>query len=686
MRISVNWLKEYVSFNVPLSSLIETLERIGLMVDSVEKSADDTILDIETYANRPDTLGHKGMAREVAVALGMKIKDKKQPLVEIEEKTEDLIGIQISNEKLCPRYAGIVIKDIKVGPSPKWLRTRIESMGLNPVNNVVDASNYVLFATSHPIHAFDMAKLKGKRIIIRNAKKGEQIKTLEGIIVPLAPDMLVISDEEHPVAIAGVIGGEESGVTEETQDVFIESAYFDPVSVRKTAKKIGLQTDASYRFERGADISFPPHAALMAASILSQFEGKVTKGVVDVYPAPRKPKTLTLRNHRITELLGIEVDSGFIEKILSALGFGIEKQQNELWQVKIPSFRVDIDREVDLVEEIARYHGYEKIPSRIPVLKDLEPAPNPVRARINSVRQILFHHGLDEVVNFSFMDSEKVALFGDERNPVQIRNPVSSKSTLMRTNLLDGLLENVAWNKNRDAEGIHIFEIGNVYSWHGEECVERPFLSMASMGIVGSVNWQENRKKTDFYYLKGICESLFSQTGEKSISFEEKDIHYFQNGLSLALLLKGQAVGYLGALRHEILDFYSIKDPVWAAELDLSFLSGKQDQEFHYSPVGKYPSMIRDISFITDDDVVYQVIKRVVEKISIPYLESFYLLDRFSGKPIPQDKISLSFRFVFRHPKRTLRTEEVDNFQQMIIETLKTNFNFQLREGEKIDK
>jgi len=682
MRINTNWLKEYVNFSVSLYKLIETLENIGLVVDSVEKTADDSVLDIETYANRPDTLGHWGMAREIAVALGLETKEIDRPLIEIDERTEDLIDIQIMEEKLCPRYTGIIVKGIKVGPSPKWLRDRIESMGLNSINNVVDTSNYVLFATAHPIHAFDLAKLNGGRVVIRNAHKGEQIISLEGTTVSLGPDMLVIADDERPVAIAGVIGGEETGVTDKTQDVFIESAYFDPVSVRKTAKKIGLQTDASYRFERGADISYPPLAALMAASILTKFGGKVTKGLVDVYPIPQKQKTLTLRNHRNTELLGIEIEGEFIETTLAALGFQIERQQKDLWQVTVPSFRVDIDREVDLVEEIARFHGYEKIPSRIPVLKELEPVPGAKKTRISTIRQVLFHHGLDEVINDSFMDPEKTVLYEDGRDPIQIRNPVSSKSALLRTNLLDGILENLARNRNRDVEGVHIFEISNIYYWNDEESVEKPFLSMATTGFLGGANWQEKRKKTDFYFLKGVFESLFSQIGYEPFSFEEREHCYFQKGLSLAFLFKGQAVGHLGALRKKILGGYSIKDPVWAAEIDLDFLSGKQDKMFQYSPVGKYPSMNRDISFIADKDVVYQEICRAVEKLSIPYLETFCLLDQFSGSPIPQDMISLSFRFVFRHPKRTLRSEEADNFQQKIIETLKARFKFQLREGE----
>ncbi|MEE9390383.1 MAG: phenylalanine--tRNA ligase subunit beta, partial [Candidatus Aminicenantaceae bacterium] len=368
MEISLNWIKDYVKVNVSLPKLIDKLNMIGLMVESWEETEDDIILDIETYANRPDTLGHLGIARELAAGFGLPLKEMEWPLTETEQKTSDIVDIQIWDEDLCPRYCGIVVRDIQVGASPEWLRKRIEAMGSKSVNNVVDVTNYVLFSTAHPIHAFDLAKLAGGKVIIRKAKAGEILKSLEGEDIKLSPEMLVIADKEKPVALAGVIGGEESAVGEATRDVFIESAYFDPVSVRKTGKKTAIQTDASYRFERGADVSFPPHAALMAASLLTRFGGKSTKGIIDVYPKPGKNKTIVLRHNRISKLLGLDIDEDFTFRTLSSLGFQAENQQQGVWQVKIPFFRIDIEREVDLIEEVARFYGYDKIPTDIPPL------------------------------------------------------------------------------------------------------------------------------------------------------------------------------------------------------------------------------------------------------------------------------------------------------------------------------
>jgi phenylalanyl-tRNA synthetase beta chain len=686
MKISLDWIQNYISIDLPVSRLIEVLDNIGLLVEEWDEKNGDTILDIETYANRPDTLGHMGIARELAAALGLAFKEQSLSLKETDENISDLVDVQIWDEDLCPRYCGMVVKDINVGPSPRWLIERIEAMGMNPINNVVDMTNYVLFSTAQPIHAFDLDKIAGRKIIIRRAKQGEKLLSLEAKEMDLADEMLVIADEEKPVALAGVIGGENTAVSGSTQDVFIESAYFDPVSVRKTSKATGVQTDASYRFERGADISFPPEAARMAASVLAQFGGKVCKGIVDVYPKPRKTKTVMLRDHRVTSLLGIEIDNRFIEKILMDLGFQMQQKQPGIWQVKIPHFRIDIEREADLIEEIARFYGYEKIPIQLPPLQSLDPILDPKRERINTLRQLLFHYGFDEIVNFSFMDPEKKEHFSSGLKPIQIRNPISTKAAILRTTLLGGMLENIAWNMNRGAEGVHIFEIGNVFHLDGDVYKEHLKLGLVMTGKIGERHWKEKGKEAGFFHLKGTCEALMAQLRYGTFSFREKNHPHFQDGRSLALHFKGETIGYLGAIKQKILDVYLLKESVWAAEINLNLLFGKQPQAFQYSAVVKYPSVNRDVSFIGDQNVSFEEIKGIVEKLHLPFLEKFNLYDRFAGSSIPEGKVSLSFRFIFRHPGRTLQTDEVDALQEKIISTLRARFNFQLREGGKIDK
>jgi len=685
MKISLEWLKDYVKVDLPLAALLDKLTMIGLVVEHFEERNGDAVLDVETYANRPDTLGHLGIAREVAAMTGAGLIEKSWPLDELAEKTSEFTDVQISDEAQCPRYCGMLVKGVKVGPSPDWLKRRVEAMGLRPINNVVDVSNYVLFATAQPIHTFDHAKLAGGRIIVRKAKKGETLLSLDGKMIELSPDMLVIADEAKPVALAGVMGGEETGVTETTRDVFIESACFDPVSVRLTAKKTGLATDASYRYERGTDVSFPPKAARMAASLLCQFGGQAAKEMLDVYPKPRKPKSVILRHRRILDLLGAEVPEDFVTGILGALGFKVEESQKGTWLVEAPSFRVDVEREADLIEEVARFYGYDRIPSEVTPLKSFEPPANKKRERLQKIRQVLLQQGFDEVVNFSFSDPEKETAVGSGRTPVPIRNPISSRSALMRTNLLMGLLENASWNLNRGLEGVHIFELGNVYFLEDEEHTEQLTLGLVGTGRWGIPHWQARNGETGFFILKGAVEALMSALRYDPFSFEEAGHPYFEQGRSLALVYKGETVGHVGVLKKAIGGAYSLEGEVYAAEISLQGLMAKQPRPFQYVPVPKFPGMSRDLSFLVDRSVAFQDIQKTVARLGVPFLEGFELTDRFTGPSIPKDKVSLSIRFRYRNPKRTLQAEEVDKSQQDIIGHLASDLNIQLREGSKID-
>ncbi len=685
MKISVDWLREYLNGDVPVQTAVEALERIGLMVEGREEKDGDVVLEVETYSNRPDTLGHLGMARELAVALGLRLKERNWPLSDLAVRTADLVDVQILDADLCPRYCGVVVKGVKVGPSPAWLQKRIQAMGLNPINNVVDVTNYVLFSTSHPIHAFDLEKIAGARVIIRRAKKGEKLFCLDGTDLSLTPDMLVIADEAKPIALAGVIGGQASAVTEGTKDIFIESACFNPVSVRLTRKAAGLQTDASYRFERGADIGFPPQAALMAASLLTQFGGRSSREPADVFPLPPKKKEIILRHRRITDLLGVAVEEAFVQNTLNGLELGAELQQPGVWRVKVPSWRVDLDREADLIEEVARYYGYEKIPSVVPPLQVVVPILDKNREKIGRVRPLLFHYGFNEVVNFSFSDADKEQLLATGLAPVEIRNPISSRASLLRTSILGGLLETAAWNKNRGLDAVQIFETGNIYFRDERGCRERLSLGILSMGMREEPHWRQQGREADFFYLKGACEGFLQQLRYEQFSFERTEHPCFEPGSGLALAYKEEKVGCLGRLAVRLRDAFDLKQPVWAAEVDLEVLFGKQPKPFTYEAVAKYPPVIRDVSLLVPKDVAYQDICKALEKIPLPTLEEARLIDLYSGESVPKDKISLSFRFVYRHLQRTLLTEEVDRAEQQVLIQLKRAFGAQLREGGKID-
>ncbi len=686
MKISLDWLKEYVKVELPVPELCERLTMIGLVVESVEEKDGDAVLEVETYANRPDTLGHLGIAREVAVLLGEKLVDAPWPLEELPAKTCDVVDIQVFDEALCPRYCGILVKDVVLGPSPDWLKARIEAMGLRPINNVVDVTNYVLFATAQPIHSFDFGRLNGGRIVVRRARKGETLRSLDGRVLELGPEMLVIADAEKPIALAGVMGGEETGISNATRDVFIESACFDPMAVRLAAKKTGLATDASYRFERGTDIEGLPRAALMAASLLCRFGGKATQGLLDVYPKPRKSKSVVLRGRRIAGLLGVDVPAERVERILTDLGFCVTGNGNDVWRVEPPSFRVDIEREADLIEEIARFTGYDKIPSQVTPLTSFEaPVTGRKRERIKKLRETLLQQGFDEALNYGFSDPEKEAVAASGRTPIAIRNPISSRSATLRTNLVMGLAENVSWNLNRGLEGAHFFEIGNIFFWSNEAHCELATLGIMSAGRLGGRHWRARAEETDFFVLKGAVEALMAALRCEPFAFEDAAHPFFEAGASLALSYKGETVGHLGIMNKALRELYALDGPVYAAEINLGVLLEKQPKPFQFVPVPRFPGTTRDLSFLVDRGITYREIQGIVARLSIPILEGFELTDRFSGPSIPGDKVSLSIRFHYRNPKRTLLAEEAERAEQDIIGHLKTAVNIQLREGGKID-
>jgi phenylalanyl-tRNA synthetase beta chain len=682
MKISLNWLREYVDVEIPRDDLLARLTMIGLICEEWTETPDgDTIFDIETYANRPDTLGHLGIAREISVMTGFPLKERIHPVVELPARTSEIVDVKVLDEDLCLRYTGYVVKGVKVGPSPEPIRKKIEAMGLKPINNVVDASNVVLFATGHPIHTFDLAKVSGGRVIVRRARRGEILRTLDGRDASLGPDMLVIADEKNPIAVAGVIGGEASGITEATRDVFIESAVFDPASIRRTRKALEIQTDASYRFERGVDIGSAPEAAAMAASLLCSFGGRVSKELTDIYPKPRKPKDVVLRSRRTAELLGIFIPDEFIEKTLADLGFSTKPSAKGAWRVTVPLFRVDVEREADLIEEIARFYGYDKIPVVIPPLEVLEPTPSD-RNRIERLSQQLFHFGFNEVVNASFADPEKESVLGTALQPVALRNPFSVHAAIMRTTLLGGMLENLRHNQNHGTEAVSIFEIGKIFHRTEEgEGAEALTLGLLSSGPLELPQWSRPAAAANFHHVKGALESALETLRYTALVFEPTEYPSFESGSALAIASKGERIGLLGRVREPILRTYGVTGPVFAAEIALGFLLEKQAGMFAYEPPPKVPAIVRDLSFFVGPGVAYQDIKTAVERAVVPFLESFDVIDRYDGPNNPPGFASLSMRFVYRNPQATLLAEEADKSEQKILKMLKTAFSIQLRKG-----
>ena len=680
MKVSVNWLRELVELDCSDGELIKGLNKIGLMVEEAVEEEEDLILDIETYPNRPDTLGHIGIAREISTYFKKPLKELSLPINWIEEPVENFVEIIIKDEDLCPRYVGMVVKDIEVRESPDWLKKRLESLGLRSINNVVDITNYVLLLTGHPIHAFDLEKIEGRKVIIRRALPGERVLTLEESEEELSQEMLVIADSKRPIAIAGVIGGEESGIKEDTRSVLIESAYFDPISIRKTSKKLGLITEASYRFERGADIEFPPRAAQIAASLLSSFGGKVAKGLIDNYPKPRKQKSIIFRVRRAEQIIGVPLEKEFIEEILCSLGCRIDKTNQDVWQVQPPSYRIDLEREIDLIEEIARFYGYERIPSQLPLLKITESPFNSKREKIEQIRRILTSFGFDEVINYSFTSPEKDNFFKDERSPVNLRNPISALFSQMRTSLLSGLLHNISWNLNRGAEGISVFEIGKIYEWIEEKPSEHLSLGIACSGIIRERHWKERVKKADFFLLKGTVESLLEELKLLPFSFEKENCNYFEESFSLSINVKGERIGQIGLIKKNIREAFEIEEEVYAAEINLESLLNKSIPLMKFKPFSKFPSIVRDLSFVIDKERSFKEIEEEIRKVAPPILRKFVLYDYYIGPSIPAGKVSMTIRFVYSHSGKTLSAEEVQVVHNRIFEDLRNKFDIKLRE------
>jgi len=430
---------------------------------------------------------------------------------------------------------------------------------------------------------------------------------------------------------------------------------------------------------------------LMAASLLVQFGGRSSREPADIFPLPPKKKEIILRHRRINELLGVEVDEAFVQKTLTDLELGIELQQPGVWRVRVPSWRVDLDREADLVEEVARFYGYEKVPSVLPPLRVVAPIPDKNREKLARVRPLLFHFGFNEVVNFSFSDPDRERLLATGFEGVEIRNPISARASLLRTSLLGSLLETAAWNMNRGLDAIQIFETGNVYFRDERGCRERLTLGLLSSGLREEPHWRQLNRDADkswdaiFFHLKGACEALLQQLRYEPFSFEKAEHPCFEPGSGLALAFKEERVGSLGLVVGRLREAFDLKQPVCAAEIDLGLLFGKQPKPFLYETVAKYPAITRDVSLLVPRDVIYQDICAAVGKVPLPILEEAQLIDLYSGESIPKDKISFSFRFIYRHPQRTLLAEEVDRAEQQILTQLKRAFGAQIREGGKID-
>ena len=668
MRILVSWLREFADVTDAPEDLARTMSVRGFAVEGIEPLANgDAVLDFEITANRPDCLSVTGMAREVATAYGLPLQMTEQPAAPTQSGSAG-IDIVVENADLCPRYAGAVA-DVHVGPSPAWMQARLQAAGVRPLSNIVDVTNYVLLELGQPMHAFDLAKLAGAQIRVRTARPGETLRTLDGQVRALSPDILVIADAERATAVAGVMGGAESEVTNETTAILIESAYFNPLSVRRTSKALGLKTEASMRFERGADPHLPVTAIARAGALLESIgAGRLRGAVVDAYPTRLEPRLLRLRRARIADVLGATIPDVDVRRILEGLGFTL-RDTADGWEVDVPTRRVDATREVDLIEEIARHYGFDRLPVTFP---SLTTAPRPLDPRIARTRQLrasLTAAGFSEAVTFGFVAEAAATPFAADGDVVPIANPLSENFAVLRPSALPGLVDAVAHNRRHERRDVRLFEIGARFS---RASGERQALACAWTGLAASGHVSGTDRDVDVFDMKAVVERICEVVGVQ-IETTPHRAGWLVPGRSAVASANGTRIGILGQLTRDVTDAHGLPaDPVYVADIDLDALeqvgAGRQVK---IEPLPRYPSVTRDISVLLDDTLAAAEVRRTIRDTAPPTLVQIVEFDRYQGKGIPDAKVSLSLHLTFRSSDRTLTDTEVQAAMDDVLAALK---------------
>ena len=643
----------------------------------------DTILDIGITPNRSDCLSVMGVAREIAAITGAEIK---MPQITIKENSDDINGItsiQIMDPDLCPRYTARIIKDITIRPSPAWMRRRLESVGLRAINNVVDITNFVMLEYGQPLHAFDYRFLEEGRIVVRKSREGEKFTSLDEKERTLRAGTLMICDGVKPVAIAGIMGGLNSEVKEDTQMVLLESAYFNPTSIRKSSRWLGMGTDAAFRFERGIDPEGVVRALDRAAQLMADLSGGVVcQGYIDEYPTKIKStRDIPLNAKKVQNILGKDISPEVIINVLERLGMKVEKEDDLHYRVSPPTFRVDIAREIDLIEEIARLYGYDQIPATLPVGGVLSAEAGSRKIIEEKTRSVLNGYGYSEVITYSFIPASAMDQLGlpegdARRQAVVIRNPLTEDQSIMRTTILYSLLETMRRNVNNGCSDLKIFEMGRTYLSRqaGMLPVEKNKIGGLLTGARFDNSWHHAGIESDFYDLKGCLEGLFDQLRITSLKFQP-DIRepFLHPGRSCCITAGDEVVGYLGEVHPDVLNSMDVKKRVVVFEMDLDVLAGLFSDVLSYQDISKYPSSSRDTAFLVSCDLTAEEMINISLDMHEELLEKVTIFDVYSGKGIPGDMISLGLRFSYRAYDRTLTDQDVNQVHNAIVQRIVEN-------------
>lgn len=682
MKISYQWLQDFADLETAtkdVKELAQTLDRIGLAVESIDRRGEDWILDLEVTTNRPDCLNHLGVARELAAQLRLKLKepDLSTPL-QGEDTASFSAGVRIENAALCPRYAARVIRNVRIKESPRWLSARLESLDQRPINNIVDITNYVLLELGHPLHAFDYERLAEHSIVVRAAKPGETLRTLDGVQHSLDPDMLMICDARHPIALAGIMGGQETEISSSTRTLLLESAYFAPSSIRATAKRLGVRTEASSHFERGADPEMPVRALNWACRMIQEITGGICVGpVIDQYPDRQSPCLVRLRDERIRQVVGQSFPRDLVLGILTRLGFEIVSEEKDRLRVQVPSFRQDVGIEDDLVEEIARHYGYDRIQSTYPAAS-IAGSFLPTQAHDRLLTRLLSGFGFFEAFNYVFSTPHSEALFwGSLPAMVPLANPRTEEDTHLRTSLVPGLLQCTSRNIHRGNKNVRLFEVGKVFfpspSGQLEDYKEITRLGLVGTGAFYHPFWSPLQDDFQFYHLKGVVKELIQQLNQEP-EFHATELPFLQPEAAAEISVGGKNRGWLGPLHPRLAEAYKFSEKVYIAELVLDPFYAQELPEPVYSKLGRFPAVESDLSFLIDKEVQFDKIVKAIQALNISDLADIRLIDLYQGGALPKGKVNLTIRLTFTNSESTLTQAEVNQHSEAVFSTLRSSF------------
>lgn len=670
MIVSWNWLTQYVRLDMPVEALTERLALTGLNHESTSEVGGDLAIDLEVTSNRPDCLGHLGVAREISVLFerALRTPDPRSKTSGPPAETRTAVAVEVPD--LCPRFTARVISGARVGESPWWLRKRLETIGVRPISNIVDVTNYVMFECGQPLHAYDLDRLAEKRLIVRPARAGETLKAINQKVYELSPGMLVIADAERPVGLAGVMGGFDTEIGESSTNVLIEAAQFDSMSIRRTARALGLHSPSSYRFERPLDPEGTEWASRRCAELILEVAGgTLHPGLIDVAVSRPERPAITLRLDQIRRVLGIKVDRPVVVRILQALGLELLGQSEEAVTLRPPSWRSDLEREIDLIEEVARIHGYEHIPEDNAV--PLTSAPRAPRERVeDEVRGTLTACGFDEAYTFSLVAEGLGASIGPGQavEPMRVDHSSRKRESALRQSLVPSLLAARRHNEAHGNSDADLFEIANVYLL----CPDQPLPGEPTrLGMVSG---------RDYLGLKGVIEALMGRLHEgRGLDARPVSTPWFTPGRGAEFVLDGTHLGYLGEIARERLDAFELGAPCSAAELEFDVLQARAELVPRYRTLPPFPSVARDLSLVVSRSLPWAELAAAATRAAGSTLEAVDYLDTFQGGTVPQGMQSLHFGLRFRHPERTLTGEEVEKAVKSVVDACAARFGATLR-------